>query len=590
MTRSYRERDIVAKLGVERWARVVALLDAVAMNASARLRWSSWLFLTVSTAVCCTKLDNAADHFIAQNGGAGAALAPGSSLGGVEAASDGPPAGAPNGGDGGYATVGSGGEGAQGSDCFDQSGFDGLGCFRCEPKDILSLENACTSSKCVRFDNDGRLPLVVEGKLPELPTLSGAGGSSGSMSAGSGGSGGGAGTTGVPCASLSDDGVVIYVTGSTAVKPFLQQVAQQLAVQKVFVVYTSVGSCAGVDAIVNGTLMRTGAAPLPASATYWDSSSSTGQGCDLAEGGVTANLGISDVFAASCSGFELANLDSLKVRDAHGPIQTMTFAVPSNSRYTEISQQAAYMVFGFGKDGKVLDHARKHEIWNDESALLQRSPSSGTQAMLAAAIGVPSAQWRGKPNKGSDDVANALQAAAASQATADAAIGILGADYIDSRNLRAQIRMLAYQDSHQVCAVTSDSSETAKDKRNVRDGHYPIWGPLHLLYKVDAKGDPQDTAIRSELINIVGYLSGSKALPNGLSLLDVYAQSGLVPECAMRVSRSADGGALFPARPAAPCSCLFEKKATGTTTCVPCKVQGECGGGETCSQGYCEAL
>jgi len=356
----------------------------------------------------------------------------------------------------------------------------------------------------------------------------------------------------------------------------------------VFVVYTSVGSCTGVDAIVNGTLMRPGAAPLAASATYWDSSFSTGKPCDLPAAGVNADLGISDVFAPSCPGFELANLEALKIRDAHGPIQTMTFAVPSNSKYHEISQQAAYLVFGFGKDGQVLDSSGQQAIWTDETTLLQRSASSGTQVMLAAAIGVPPGRWKGKPNKSSDDVASALQAGTATQTAADATLGILGADYIDSRNLRAQIRMLAYQDSHQSCAVTPDSSDTAKDKRNVRDGHYPIWGPLHLLYKVNDKGDPQNAAIRQQLLDVVGYLSGAKALPNGVNLIDVYAQSGLVPECAMRVARSADGGAVTPSRPENPCACLFEKKATGSTDCTPCKVQGDCNAGQTCSQGYCE--
>jgi ABC-type phosphate transport system substrate-binding protein len=412
-------------------------------------------------------------------------------------------------------------------------------------------------------------------------------GGGGAASAGTAGSGGSPGV-GFACESLAQDGTVIYVTGSTAAKPFLQQIAQQLSLQKVFVVYAASGSCVGVDAIINGTLMKSGAAPLPASATYWESSSSAGKACDLPAGGVSADLGISDVFAPSCPGFELANLEALKIRDAHGPIQTMTFAVPSNSKLREISQQAAYLVFGFGNGGQVLDPSGKAAIWSDEAAILQRSSSSGTQAMLAAAIGVPATRWKGKSNKSSDDVAAALQAATATQAAADATIGILGADYIDSRNLRAQIRVLAYQDTHQACAVTPDSTDTAKDKRNVRDGHYPIWGPLHLLYKVNAAGDPQNPAIRAQLVDMVGYLAGSKALPNGVSLIDVYAQSGLVPECAMRVGRSADGGAIVPTKPAAPCACLFEKKATGATACAACKVQGDCAAGETCSQGFCE--
>jgi len=369
----------------------------------------------------------------------------------------------------------------------------------------------------------------------------------------------------------------------------LQQIAQQLAGSGIYVVYTSTGSCVGVDAIVNRTPMKTGAAPAPAaSATYWDSSASQGKACDLPSAGVTADLGVSDVFAATCPGFELTDLDAQDVRDAHGPIQTMTLAVPTNSPYSEISAQAAYFVFGFGATGGVYAADGSGPIWSDESYLFVRGASSGTQAMLASAIGVPAARWHGKSHKTSDDVATELEEAAASSETAQKAIGILAADYIDSKNLRAQIKVLAYQDSHQPCAVFPDSTPSAHDKANVRDGHYPIWSPLHLLYKTDQAGNPVNLANRQAVVDIIGYLAGTKPLPNGVKLLDEYAQSGLVPECAMRVTRSADGGNVVSRRPASPCACVFELKATGTTACTSCTVQGDCGAGETCSQGYCE--
>jgi ABC-type phosphate transport system substrate-binding protein len=395
-------------------------------------------------------------------------------------------------------------------------------------------------------------------------------------------------SSGVPCADLQGSGTVVYVTGSSAAKPFLQQIAQQLASGGVYLVYTSTGSCVGVDAVVNATPMKTGSAPAPAtSATYWESSSSTGKACDLPTAGVAADIGISDVFVPTCPGFELVDIESKSIRDAHGPIQTMTFAVPTNSPFSEISAQAAYFVFGFGAGGGVLDSSLD-PIWYDEAYIFQRSATSGTQAMLASAIGVPSGSWKGKLHKTSDEVSADLQAAASSEETARKAVGILAADYIDTKNLRAQIRMLAYQDTHQPCAVSPDSTPTAKDKRNVRDGHYPIWSPLHLLYRIDQSGNPLHEENRQQVVDIIGYLSGTKPLPNGVKLLDVYAQSGLVPECAMQVKRSSDGGNVTPHRPSSPCSCAFELKATGATSCEPCDVQGDCSGATTCSQGYCE--
>jgi len=551
----------------------------------------------------CTKLEDPNQYFgdtsLGRTGGASSMTNGGSNAGGSggnAAGNGGGPVVAMGGTSGSSSSAGTGGTsaGAGGTSCQDPTGFHGLGCYSCAATDIVSLENACTTAACTQFAGSKRLTLLgKDGQLPDLPPpSSGAGGSGGTGgNGGASGSAGAAGSAGVgkACGDLTSKGTVVYITGSSAAKPFLQQIAQQLASSNIFIVYTSTGSCVGVDAIVNGTPMTTGASPAPAaSATYWDSSSSTGVACDLPAQGVTADIGASDVFAQSCPGFDLTDLDSQQIRDAHGPIQTMTFAVPANSAYSEISAQAAYFVFGFGKNGGVLDATGTTPIWNDENYLFQRSASSGTQAMLAAAIGVPPGAWLGKPHKTSDDVAGDIQLAGQKQDTANLALGILAADYIDSKNLRAQIRVLAFQDSSQTCAVYPDSTSSAHDKRNVRDGHYPVWGPLHLLLKTDALGNPVNAANRQAITDIVGYLSGTKVLPNGVQLLDVYAQSGLVPECAMHVTRTKDGGNVTPYQPASPCSCLFEAKATGTTTCTPCKVQGDCGATQTCSQGYCE--
>jgi hypothetical protein len=266
----------------------------------------------------------------------------------------------------------------------------------------------------------------------------------------------------------------------------------------------------------------------------------------------------------------------------------MAFVVPSNSSQAEISAQAAYLVYGFGKDAAVRDLRGEVSIWNDETRLLQRQGSSGTQALLAAAIGVPAARWKGKTHRTSDELAASLLGAAGELSAAEQTLGILGADYIDSKNLRAQLRVLAYRDTHQKCAVYPDSTETAHDRRNVRDGHYPLWGPMHLLHLVNDDGLPAKAETRQEVSDAIGYLAGSKPLPNGVQLIDVYAQSGLIPECSMRVSRAMDGGNITPKRPESPCACLFEARATGSTKCAACKVQGDCAAGESCSHGYCE--
>ena len=570
-----------------------------------------WLAISWLVAFGCTKLEDPNQWFGDVVGGSGGELSSdnaglndsGAGVGGVPASAGG--SGGHAGASGGHASAGAGstgsivpegaaGEAGSGSlSCEDENGFQGLGCYRCAPQEIVTLENACTTATCTRFDDSKRLTLLgVDGKLPPLPapvvaTGGASAGGAGGM-AGNGGAGGSGAGSGKFCSDLASHGTVVYITGSSAVSPFLQQIAQQLVAQNVYIVYQSTGSCAGVDALLNGTPMTTGATGSALTATYWDAPGSPGVACELPTEGVTADIGASDVFAQSCPGFELANLDALQVRDAHGPIQTMTFVVPTSSTYWEISAQAAYFAFGFGAAGGLRDPSGELPIWNDENYLFQRSAASGTQALLAAAIGVPAGAWKGKLHKGSNDIAASIQAAGQRPDTADAALGILAADHVDTKNLRAQIRMLAYQDTAQHCAVFPDSTSTAHDKRNVRDGHYPLWGPLHLLLRVDGQGRPLKAESRQAVTDIIGYLSGTKALPNKVQLIDLYAQSGLVPECAMRVTRSKDGGNLFPYQSTNPCSCLFDVKAVGSTSCTECKVQGDCASGETCSQGYCE--
>jgi len=586
---------------------------------------------TALVALGCTRLDNPNDTFgnQAATGGSSSVIGSGgetsqggsagdtSTAGRAEMASG--IAGASwstnSGGKGQGTAIGqAGAAGGGGESCWDPFGFNGLGCYRCTPKDIVSFEGACTHAACSPFDNRRRLSkLDVNGGLPALPAATmggGVGGAAGTSSLGSatsGGAKGGGGATSVAgshsgiagspqvassgsyCEQLTAAGKLVYVAGSSAAKPFLQQVAQQIVNQGVYLVYVSTGSCVGVDAIVNRTPMRTGPLPLPATAaTYWDSPSSAGKSCDLPADGVAIDIGISDVFAQTCPGFELASIEAQQIKDAHGPVQTMAFVVPATSKYSEISAQAAYLVFGFGSDGAVLDPGLVQPIWNDESYLFVRSASSGTQAMLAAAIGVPPSVWKGKPHSSSDAVAASLQSALNSAETGDKAIGILAADYIDSKNLRAQMRVLGFQDTNQACAFYPDSMPTARDKRNVRDGHYPLWSPLHLLHRIDSSGAPVSVSARQEISDILGYLSGTKALPSGIRLMDVFAQSGLVPECAMRVTRTQYGGNLVPFSPSNPCSCLFEQTATGTTSCTRCTVQGDCGVGQNCSLGFCE--
>jgi len=168
---------------------------------------------------------------------------------------------------------------------------------------------------------------------------------------------------------------------------------------------------------------------------------------------------------------------------------------------------------------------------------------------------------------------------------AQAFLGILAADYIESKNLRAQVRVLAFEDSAQTCAVFPDSTASAHDKRNVRDGHYPIWGLLHFFAALGSDGLPYDKSIT---------FMRQFAEPLSPEMLDAFIEASWVPNCAMMVQRDAELGALIAEIPPHPCGCHFDAKVSPSGKvpdgCKACKSNDDCNDPQkpSCNFGYCE--
>ena len=359
----------------------------------------------------------------------------------------------------------------------------------------------------------------------------------------------------------------VYVAGSSAVKPFIAQVAAELKKQStpITVVYQSKGSCDGVGYFSSSTPGKiTGVGVI-----FDNDGKDVAGGCNLTDNVV--DIGVSDVYAASCG------VDSLPsdVHDFNGPIQAMTFVVPKASTQNSISAEAAYLVYGFGNDSEVSP-------WNDDTKIEQRSATSGTQQMISAFIKVPAAKFKGHSNAGSGDLVTAL-AASATAGNADKAIGIVATDVADKQ--RATLKVLNYQHYGQSCGFLPDSSATSFDKANVRDGHYPIWGPLHMLARVS-----NDAISNANAKKVVDYLSGAET-PTGFDLIQVEAKGGVVPECAMHVRRIKDGGDMMSFQPPKSCSCKFVKEATGAapSECKSCEKNEDCpSSAPACNYNFCE--
>lgn len=369
------------------------------------------------------------------------------------------------------------------------------------------------------------------------------------------------------CTDLSG---AVYVTGSTAAKPILVEVAKILVAQTtpVTVVYSGQGSCAGVDAVLNGKpLYGSGTTSL----SYWDMTGTEAK-CTVsaASNGVIADVGMSDVFANTC--FALPGGLPTNVEDFLGPIQTMTFVVPKSSPEKAISAEAAYYVFGFGSASGVTP-------WTDQSWILHRDEQSGTQRMIGAAIGVSPERWKGTVTSSSSELLTRLTGAG----TGAAAIGILSADLAQGN--RAVMNILAYQQGGQSCGYYPDRDGSGNEKSNVRDGHYAIWGPLHLFTRVTSGGYPLNPAAAA----VIGYVTGTKVPPSGLDIIALEAQTHVIPQCAMRVKRVQEVGPLSSFAPVGACGCYYDKVANGTTACKPCVAPGDCpAAAPVCSYGYCE--
>jgi ABC-type phosphate transport system substrate-binding protein len=360
----------------------------------------------------------------------------------------------------------------------------------------------------------------------------------------------------------------VYVTGSSAAKPLLALLGPALTIGNpaVTIVYRSQGSCLGIDAILHDTLL-TGAGMTAAS--YWDAAG-TEQKCDIDAAGVKADIGLSDVFATTCyPGESVPNT----ISDFPGPVQTMTFVVPGSSTQKSISAEAAYLVFGFGNTSGVTP-------WDDETLLFQRGPTSGTQQMIATAIGVPAASWRGVVGANGGAIVSSLL----SCPTPEKCVGILATDVAQTDANLASLRILAYQHHGQSCGYFPDSDVLAKDKQNVRDGHYEIWGPLHILTHVSvASGDP----VNADAKVVIDSLTGAVEVPNQ-DFINVQWINHVVPQCAMRVRRTEEVGPLASFMPTRSCGCKYDALA-GKKDCQACTGAADCPAtAPACNFGFCE--
>ncbi|HZU83594.1 MAG TPA: hypothetical protein VE987_11785 [Polyangiaceae bacterium] len=464
----------------------------------------------------------------------------------------------------------------QGSVCVD-SGLQPADCFYGSPSQPADFLNQCSTAQCLPFDRCGHLPACGDAD-PPLVNPPG-------PDSGSGGDAGAAGDAATSDASVPNlpscydptagRGEVVYITGSSNFPPLLKQLAPVIINGQDTTstgggptpVFLTTSSCQGVGSMY--TTNHTISDPAPPSTNYAQYFDVNGNAVPcLLHGSVTVDIGESDVYSTTCDKNDGPSPD---VSANMGPIQAMAFVVPGASQETSINEEAARLVFGAGGAGGEV------HPWTEPKRYYVRSSGTGTQQMIGLAIGVPPGKFWGIPEGTASSLATILKAIT-DPTEAEQSIGILSVDWYDAD--RTNLTVLAYQASGQECAYLPDSNALTYDKRNVRDGHYPIWGPLHFF----TTNPPSQTA-GEFLVN----------LQESQAVLDAYIGASLVPNCAMTVQRDTELGPLQPYAPHHACGCYFDAKVALDKSqpppgCQTCSTDANCPAARPrCNYGFCEA-
>lgn len=361
-----------------------------------------------------------------------------------------------------------------------------------------------------------------------------------------------------------------YGDGGTAAKPYIGKLATVLAnlPEPVTVFYKGTGGCTAIYGVLKPT-------PLSGTVSYWDKTGKE-QTCDLpAVGGPNQEWGNQVNSHKLCADAPVTL--PATIGDIEGPVTAVNFFTGKSSPETSISSEAAYLAYGFPTGTGLA------EPWTDEASLARRNANSAVGLYAGLAIGVHPTKQKGTLTATNGESVNLV----ATSTKPSAALGYASSDAVDAA--RAKVKPLAYQHKGQTCGYLPDSSDSSFDKKNLRDGHYWIWGPQHFFAEVDAG----KKIVKPTVAKLIGLVTGEVAPPAGVDVTKLAIDTGNVPRCAMTVWRDGDLGEFYSYAPLAPCGCYFEKNVPGgSTSCKACTADTDCASVSAtakCRQNLCEA-
>lgn len=366
----------------------------------------------------------------------------------------------------------------------------------------------------------------------------------------------------------------IFGIGGSAARPLITSFGKAFAAlpesERISIVWRDPGACFAMPALVgeggDGN-------PVPIAGTgarYWLPDGTELQ-CDFLDGDVVfADWGYMAANPEDCQGFE--NVDFSGIGNFVGPASGWSLITHIDSNQSVISAEALYFAYGWGDNSQAAP-------WNQEAFLFSRNPTSAALLAWVAATGLPAARWLG-----TDVQTNANMVTEVGNAIVpNAALGFVSSEVADRD--RASVKTLAFQAKDQICGYLPDSSSTSFDKKNIREGRYWNWAYHRFYAPIDGSGAPTDPRVARFFDAITGKAEPTDAIPN----LDLIIEQGTVPECAMRVARTGSYTALASFAPEAPCGCLYDFFADGSSSCDECTTTEDCTGeGQVCRHGFCE--
>jgi hypothetical protein len=403
----------------------------------------------------------------------------------------------------------------------------------------------------------------------------------------------------------------IYLHGTTAVKPLIAVLGARLAALPTpyTMLYQQVDACAAVGTVsVNGNISQRGAphvytaAPTTRNPTAYKDDTCTLNTASI----VTPDVGLADVYFNSCPNYYQGALrdpnvdvpgNSPSAIDFLGPIQAMVF-VTSQSNFSSqyLLLEEAQGILACGTAAKIYPYVDPAQLnlYDHEGGF-----TNGVPLMTYDCLTLPTSYYPKSTSQANFVVPSIFPQPELQiinlilqSINPTAAFGFVsGENYDEHRDTLKSLALAGPGQGAGNKAYLPDSDATSRDRRNVRDGHYVVQGPLHMIARVGADNVPTSPMAQ----RFINWMQGKPGMPGEaplpFNILDIFAETGVVPQCAMKVIRTSECGPFKPYKDPAPCGCYFESKATGVATpagCTTCSSTADCNGGRVCSFGFCE--